>query len=122
MQPGGSDSASPGAAMTLCDGRSVYTVDAHRDEDTACSATILGCGRRSRRARMFAFPRSGAHGLVRTNQPGGVTCSLSVSTRRRETCRRAANWLHTYNHHRGHSALGGHPPPSRVPNPSGQNT
>ena len=23
-------------------------------------------------------------------------------------------WLHTYNHHRGHTALGGHPPISRV--------
>ena len=29
-------------------------------------------------------------------------------------------WLHTYNHHRGHTALGGHPPASRVPNLSGQ--
>jgi transposase InsO family protein len=25
-------------------------------------------------------------------------------------------WLHTYNHHRGHTALGGHPPASRVTN------
>jgi transposase InsO family protein len=41
-----------------------------------------------------------------------------------ETERRAAfdTWLHTYNHHRGHTALGGHPPASRVPNLSGQNT
>jgi transposase InsO family protein len=31
-------------------------------------------------------------------------------------------WLHTYNHHRGHTALGGHPPASRVTNLSGQNT
>ena len=31
-------------------------------------------------------------------------------------------WLHTYNHHRGHTALGGHPPASRVPNLSGQYT
>ena len=40
-----------------------------------------------------------------------------------ETERRAAldPWLHTYNHHRGHTALGGHPPASRVPNLSGQN-
>jgi transposase InsO family protein len=42
---------------------------------------------------------------------------------RSETERRAAfdTWLHTYNHHRGHTALGGHPPASRVPNLSGQN-
>ena len=29
-------------------------------------------------------------------------------------------WLHTYNHHRGHTALGGQPPASRVPNLRGQ--
>ena len=41
-----------------------------------------------------------------------------------ETQRRAAfpAWLHTYNHHRGHTALGGNPPASRVPNLSGQNS
>ena len=35
-----------------------------------------------------------------------------------DTTRRAAfpAWLHTYNHHRGHTALGGHPPASRVTN------
>jgi transposase InsO family protein len=32
------------------------------------------------------------------------------------------DWLHHYNHHRGHTALGGLPPASRVPNLSGQNT
>jgi transposase InsO family protein len=39
-----------------------------------------------------------------------------------ETQRRAAlpDWLHTYNNHRGHTALGGKPPASRVPNLSGQ--
>ena len=41
---------------------------------------------------------------------------------RTETERRAAfdTWLHTYNHHRGHTALEGHPPASRVPNLTGQ--
>jgi transposase InsO family protein len=41
-----------------------------------------------------------------------------------ETQRRAAldPWLHTYNHHRGHTALGGRPPASRVTNLSGQYT
>ena len=29
------------------------------------------------------------------------------------------NWLHTYNHHRAHTALGGHPPITRVNNPAG---
>ncbi|WP_248958444.1 IS481 family transposase [Sphaerisporangium perillae] len=39
-----------------------------------------------------------------------------------ETERRQAlpHWLHTYNHHRGHTALNGQPPASRVPNLSGQ--
>ncbi|MEX2374915.1 MAG: integrase core domain-containing protein, partial [Dehalococcoidia bacterium] len=27
-----------------------------------------------------------------------------------------ARWLHQYNHHRGHTALGGHSPVSRVTN------
>jgi transposase InsO family protein len=41
-----------------------------------------------------------------------------------EQARRDAltGWLHTYNHHRTHTALGNHPPASRVPNLSGQNT
>jgi transposase InsO family protein len=41
-----------------------------------------------------------------------------------ETERREAfpAWLHTYNHHRGHTALDGHSPASRIPNLSGQNT
>jgi len=41
---------------------------------------------------------------------------------RTETERRNAlpDWLHTYNHHRGHTALAGHPPISRVPNLTGQ--
>jgi transposase InsO family protein len=41
---------------------------------------------------------------------------------RSEAERRAAftGWLHTYNHHRGHTALGGHPPAARVPNLSGE--
>ncbi|MEU7019471.1 IS481 family transposase [Streptomyces sp. NPDC046203] len=32
------------------------------------------------------------------------------------------NWLHTYNHHRGHTALAGKTPASRVPNLTGQYT
>jgi transposase InsO family protein len=43
---------------------------------------------------------------------------------RSEAERRAAfdTWLHTYNHHRGHTALNGLPPASRVPNLSGHYT
>jgi transposase InsO family protein len=32
------------------------------------------------------------------------------------------DFLHTYNHHRSHTALGGQPPISRVNNPAGQYT
>ena len=37
-----------------------------------------------------------------------------------ERCDEFQPWLHTYNHHRGHTALKGQPPASRVPNLSGQ--
>jgi transposase InsO family protein len=43
---------------------------------------------------------------------------------RSESARRAAltSWLHIYNHHRPHTALGGKPPVTRVTNLLGQNT
>lgn len=37
-----------------------------------------------------------------------------------ERCAEFPTWLHYYNHHRGHTALGGQTPASRVPNLSGQ--
>ena len=37
-----------------------------------------------------------------------------------ERCTEYTTWLHTYNHHRGHTALDGQPPASCVPNLSGQ--
>lgn len=42
-----------------------------------------------------------------------------AKTYRTETERRDAypRWLHTYNHHRGHTALKGQPPASRAPTP-----
>jgi len=36
-----------------------------------------------------------------------------------ERCEQFPIWLHTYNHHRGHTALGGQPPATRLPNLSG---
>ena len=36
-----------------------------------------------------------------------------------ERCEQFPIWLHTYNHHRGHTALGGQPPATRAPNLSG---
>jgi len=38
----------------------------------------------------------------------------------RERCDEFPRWLHTYNYHRGHTALGGQPPATRVPNLPGQ--
>jgi transposase InsO family protein len=37
-----------------------------------------------------------------------------------QRCEEFPRWLHTYNFHRGHTALGGQPPVTRVPNLSGQ--
>ena len=39
-----------------------------------------------------------------------------------ERAARFADWLHTYNHHRGHTALGGQSPADLVPNLRGQNS
>lgn len=39
-----------------------------------------------------------------------------------ERRRRLDSWLHLYNHHRCHTALGGQPPVSRVDNVPGYNT
>ena len=39
-----------------------------------------------------------------------------------ERAARFPEWLHTYNHHRGHTALGGKSPADLVPNLCGQNT
>ncbi|MGQ4715931.1 IS481 family transposase [Streptomyces anulatus] len=39
-----------------------------------------------------------------------------------ERTRALADFLHTYNHHRSHTALGGRPPITRVNNPAGQYT
>ena len=43
-----------------------------------------------------------------------------TSETEREAC--FTEWLHTYNHHRGHTALAGASPADRVPNLAGQNT
>ena len=39
-----------------------------------------------------------------------------------QRCEQFPIWLHTYNHHRGHTALGGKSPADRVPNLRGQNS
>ncbi|MEV7289806.1 integrase core domain-containing protein [Streptomyces sp. NPDC093252] len=44
------------------------------------------------------------------------------STSNDERTEALADFLHTYNHHRSHTTLGGHPPISRVNNPASQYT
>jgi transposase InsO family protein len=46
---------------------------------------------------------------------------VRVYRRNADRDRAFARWLHTYNHHRCHTALGGHPPMSRINNVSGPN-
>jgi transposase InsO family protein len=46
---------------------------------------------------------------------------VRVYTSEAARTRALTRWLHLYNHHRTHTALGGHPPASRVTNLSGQN-
>ncbi|KOV32005.1 transposase [Streptomyces sp. H021] len=47
---------------------------------------------------------------------------LKPYTSNDERTKALADFLHTYNHHRCHTALDGHPPISRVNNPAGQYT
>ena len=59
-----------------------------------------------------------------TSVPTRAELSAEAAARERMLELRRAlwpGWLHTYNHHRHHTALAG-PPASRVPNLSGQNS
>ncbi|MFD8396045.1 integrase core domain-containing protein, partial [Streptomyces sp. NPDC059680] len=47
---------------------------------------------------------------------------LRLYTTNQERTEALADFLHTYNHHRCHTALGGHPPISRVNNAASQYT
>lgn len=47
---------------------------------------------------------------------------LRPYTTNQERTEALTDFLHTYNHHRCHTALGGHPPITRVNNPAGQYT
>ncbi len=49
---------------------------------------------------------------------GDDVAGIGVRTYRSDTARNQAldRWLHTYNHHRAHTALGGQPPMSRLNN------
>jgi transposase InsO family protein len=47
---------------------------------------------------------------------------VRVYRRNRDRDLALVRWLHAYNHHRSHTALGGHPPMSRINNVSGHNS
>jgi transposase InsO family protein len=73
-----------------------------------------------RRTRPYRPQTNGkAKRFHRTLADGGPMRLYRTDTDRRNEF---SAWLHTYNHHRGHTALGGQPPASRVPNLSGQYT
>ncbi len=52
--------------------------------------------------------------------PGPPTSSAATTTSNNERTAALDNFLHAYNYHRCHTALGGQPPISRVNNPAGQ--
>lgn len=56
----------------------------------------------------------------RTLADGWAYARLYESTHQRNT--KLANWLHFYNHHRAHSAIGGQPPITRLTNLPGHHT
>jgi transposase InsO family protein len=98
-------------ARTLTDNGSCYRSRAWAD---ALAAT----GTSARRTRPYRPQTNGK--VERFNRTMADEC-LYADTYTSAAARRHAlrTWLHTYNHHRAHTALGGHPPISRVNNVSG---
>jgi transposase InsO family protein len=82
---------------------------------------LTAAGITHKRIRPYRPQTNGKAERFNRTLPGGWAYARPCTS---ETERRTAfdTWLHTYNHHRGHTALGGHPPASRVPNLSGQNS
>ncbi|GHE50000.1 hypothetical protein GCM10017771_71640 [Streptomyces capitiformicae] len=99
------------AAARAQDGRIVTAVNAYQPWATATAGL---------------FPRAAGAARSRTNEPAPTgrrrtaRSNASPHPARRVGVRPPGGWLHTYNHHRGHTALKGQPPASRVPNLSGQ--
>ena len=85
------------------------------------AAACTGLGITHKRTRPYRPPTNGkVERFHRTLADEWAYARPYLSERER----RAAldPWLHSYNHHRGHTALKGLPPASRVTNLSGQNT
>lgn len=92
----------------LTDNGSCYRSHAFR-------AQLAAAGVKHRRTRPY---RPQTNGKVERFNRTLATEWAHVRPYRSETARRRRldNWLHTYNHHRCHTALGGHPPITRVNN------
>jgi transposase InsO family protein len=85
------------------------------------AATLTATGTKHRRTRPYRPQTNGKiERFHRTLINEWAYARLYTS----ESARRAAlpGWLHKYNHHRPHTALGGQPPISRCTNLSGQNS
>ena len=97
----------------LTDNGSCYKSHAWRD-------TLAGAGITHKRTRPY---RPQTNGKVERFNRTLLDEWAYAQPYRTEQERRDAYpaWLHTYNHHRGHTALAGKPPASRVPNLTGQN-
>ncbi len=87
----------------------------------AFAAALAAAGVRHKRTRAY---RPQTNGKVERFNRTLLNEWAYAKLYRSESARRAAlpRWLHIYNHHRSHTALGGKPPASRVPNLSGQNS
>ena len=95
------------------DNGSCYRSHAFRD--------ALGDGIEHRRTRPYRPQTNGkVERFHRTLADEWAYAQLYLNDEQR--CQEYPRWLHTYNHHRGHTALGGQAPASRVPNLSGQYT
>ncbi len=89
----------------------------YRSRDWATACTTLGT--RHKRTRPY---RPQTNGKVERFHRTMLTewAYARPYTSEQARTRALRQWLHNYNHHRTHTALGGHPPASRVTNLSGQ--
>ena len=96
-------------------GRAVLTDNGSCYRSNAFKRACLATGVRPRRTRPY-HPQT--NGKVERFHRTLLEEWAYVRVYRSEAARTAAlaRWLHLYNHHRGHTALGGEPPVSRVTN------